>query len=199
MIQIINEEISYTSKNPDFSNFFFKRKGKEIKGRENIWQVIKAHENAIVTYDYFMGDSRYVPNLMDFSLLYDKTGEILEEVSDFFYTAQFKPHYLALLLELQNYTMREFDCVKYNTVDDIPTILNLAHTTTESGKNEVQVDFNLEKLQWEEYINDELKVVSKRDCLDDFIVELNNCSFEDIVSYILSIAEMEEEAELNVL
>lgn len=130
-------------------------------------------------------NKKYLCSLEDFMLMDKNTDELYKEVCDFFYKAQFKPHYLPLLEALQNYTMKEFDCVKYHTVDDIPNVINLAYTTTESGNTEVRVDFNLEKLQWEEYINEELKIVSKRNSLEDFINELNNCLFEDIVSDIL--------------
>lgn len=94
-----------------------------------------------------------------------------------------------LLKALQEYSLREFDDITYKSINDILDIINLAYTTTESGEHEVQVNFNLEKLQWEEYIDGELKRIEKRATLVEFISELNMCSFEDIVSEILFIAE----------
>lgn len=99
-----------------------------------------------------------------------------------------------LLKVLQRYEIREFDETSYHTIDDIEDVLNLGYTTTESEKHEVQVNFNLNKLQWEEYIDNDLKTISKRNSIEDFIKELSACSFDDIVSDILFMAEeMERE------
>lgn len=99
-----------------------------------------------------------------------------------------------LLEVLRAYELREFEETHYNTVEEIPTVISLAYTTTESEEHEVQVNFDTEKLEWQEYIDDELKIVSKRDSLEDFIKELSYASFDEIVSDILWMAqEMEEE------
>lgn len=100
-----------------------------------------------------------------------------------------------LLKVLQEYEMREFDETKHHTIKDIENILNLAYTTTSSEEHEVQVDFNIKELQWEEYIDGELKIVHKRNSLEEFIEELSMCSFDDIVSDILFMAEEMEEKE----
>lgn len=94
-----------------------------------------------------------------------------------------------LLKALQTYTKREFGTINYRTIDDITSIINVAQTTTKSGKKEIRVDFNLEKLQWEEYINNVLRIVIEYECLEDFIFTLNHCSFDSIVEDILDMAE----------
>lgn len=151
---------------------------------------------AIMSYqcNYAMLDNRkYLGSLEDVMLVYGVSTELYEEVCDFFYKLQFKPKYLKLLYVLQKYTYNEFRSIDYHTIDDIPNIINLAFTTTESGKSEVQVDFNLEQFQWEKYINGNLEMVIKSD-LKDFINELEDCSFEYIVSDILYLAEQKEGA-----
>lgn len=100
-----------------------------------------------------------------------------------------------LLEVLQEYELREFEETKHHTVDDIEDILNLAYTTTGNETHEVQVNFNIKELQWEEYIDGELKLVHKRNSLEEFIEELSGCSFDDIVSDILFMAEEMEEEE----
>ena len=100
-----------------------------------------------------------------------------------------------LLEVLRAYEIREFEETKHNTVEDIPTVINLAYTTTSSEKHEVQVNFDTEKLEWQEYIDNELKIVSKRNSLEEFINELSYASFDEIVSDILWMAEeLEEES-----
>lgn len=186
MIAIIGGKFYYKSKNDEFRSLCFKMDMNKIVDKKDIGFTIRVYKCVAGIYD-----REYIGDLESFICIYENTDELYEEVIDFFYSAQFKPHYLSLLKALQKYTMRGFGYVKYHTVDDIPNIINLAHTTTESGNTEVQVDFNLEKLQWEDYINRELKIVSKRNSLEGFINELNNCSFEDIVSDILYMAEKE--------
>lgn len=186
MIAIIGGKFYYKCKSDEFRSLCFKMDMDKIADKRDIGFKIRVYKCVAGIYD-----REYIGNLEDLICTYEKPDEIYEEVIDFFYCAQFKPHYLSLLGALQKYTMREFGCVKYHTVDDIPNVINLAYTTTESGNTEVQVDFNLEKLQWEDYINGELKTVSKRNSLEGFINELNNCSFEDIVSDILYMAEKE--------
>lgn len=120
-----------------------------------------------------------------------------EEVIDFFKSAIKKPDLLYLLQSLQDFEKKEYDDIFHNFIDDIEDIIPIAYTTVgEDEQYEIQVNFNLKKLQWEEYINDKLKNVSKRDSVEDFINELNTCSFDDIIRDIYHIAlDMEEREE----
>lgn len=97
---------------------------------------------------------------------------------------------LEVLLEvLNNYHEKEFDQKQvFKNIDDIPTIIPLAYTTSEDDKHEVQSNFNLEKLQWEEYIDGELMLVSKRVSLEEFIDEMMWSDYDSIISDILYLA-----------
>lgn len=94
---------------------------------------------------------------------------------------------LKRLLEVLNaYYEREFDNDNaFESIDDIPTIIPLAYTTSEDDKHEIQSNFNLDKLQWEEYIDEKLVLVDKRDSLEDFIDELSCADYDSIISDIL--------------
>lgn len=94
---------------------------------------------------------------------------------------------LEKLLEAINaYYEQEFGNVNaFESIDDIPTIIQLAYTTSENNKHEVQSYFNLDNLQWEEYVDDKLILVDKRDSLGDFIDELNCADYDSIISDIL--------------
>lgn len=120
-----------------------------------------------------------------------------EEVIDFFRGVIKKPDLLYLLQSLQEFEAREYDSMSYNSIDDIEDIIPIAYTTAgEDEQYEIQCNFNLKKLQWEEYINGELKNVSRRGSLKEFIDELNTCSFDDIIRDIYHIAlDMEEREE----
>lgn len=120
-----------------------------------------------------------------------------EEVIDFFKGAIKKPDLLYLLASLQEFEEREYNSMSYNSIDDIEDIIPIAYTTVgEDEQYEIQCNFNLKKLQWEEYINGELKNVSRRGSLKEFIDELNTCSFDDIIRDIYHIAlDMEEREE----
>ena len=97
-----------------------------------------------------------------------------------------------LLEVLNDYMRREFDD-EYQSVNDIPDVIPLGYTTSDEETHEVQVDFDLTSLEWKEYIDDELKIVSKRDSIEDFIDEIDGLSFDSVVSDILWMAnEMEE-------
>ena len=101
-----------------------------------------------------------------------------------------------LLKTLQDYQSREFDEISCKSIDDIEDVIPIAYTTCgEDEQYELQCNFNIEKLQWEEYINDELKNVSKRNSIEDFIEELEDCEFDDIIRDIYGIALDMEEAE----
>ena len=100
-----------------------------------------------------------------------------------------------LLEVLNDYMRREFDD-EYQSVNDIPDVIPLGYTTSDEETHEVQVDFDLTSLEWKEYIDSELKIVSKRDSIEDFIDELDGLSFDSVVSDILWMAnEMEEKEE----
>ena len=100
-----------------------------------------------------------------------------------------------LLEVLNDYMRREFDD-EYQSVNDIPDVIPLGYTTSDEETHEVQVDFDLTSLEWKEYIDGELKIVSKRDSIEDFIDELDGLSFDSVVSDILWMAnEMEEKEE----
>lgn len=100
-----------------------------------------------------------------------------------------------LLKVLNDYMRREFDD-EYQSVNDIPDVIPLGYTTSDEETHEVQVDFDLTSLEWKEYIDGELKIVSKRDSIEDFIDELDGLSFDSVVSDILWMAnEMEEKEE----
>ena len=100
-----------------------------------------------------------------------------------------------LLEVLNDYMRREFDD-EYQSVDDIPDVIPLGYTTSDEETHEVQVDFDLTSLEWKEYIDGELKIVSKRDSIEDFIDELDGLRFDEVVSDILWMAnEMEEKEE----
>ena len=100
-----------------------------------------------------------------------------------------------LLEVLNDYMRREFDD-EYKSVDDIPDVIPLGYTTSDEETHEVQVDFDLTSLEWKEYIDGELKIVSKRDSIEDFIDELDGLRFDEVVSDILWMAnEMEEKEE----
>lgn len=100
-----------------------------------------------------------------------------------------------LLEVLNDYMRKEFDD-EYQSVNDIPDVIPLGYTTSDEETHEVQVDFDLTSLEWKEYIDGELKIVSKRDSIEDFIDELDGLSFDSVVSDILWMAnEMEEKEE----
>lgn len=105
-----------------------------------------------------------------------------------------------LLKALQDYEEREFGETSHNSIDDIKNIIPIAYTTVgDDEQYEIQVNFNLEKLQWEEYINGELKHTDKRDSIESFISELESCEFDDIIRDIYAIAlDMEEEEKPKV-
>ena len=101
-----------------------------------------------------------------------------------------------LLKALNAYSMREFDNPMYETVEDIPQVLELAYTTTEDDKYEVQVNFDLNDLSWKEYIDNTLWRVERHTTLQEFIDEIEYASFDEIVSDTLYDAEhMHEEEE----
>ena len=98
-----------------------------------------------------------------------------------------------LLESVQNYYERELN--DYDKIEKLGKVINLAYTTTGSGKHEVQVDFDIDKLEWQEYIDGQLMIVKRRRSIEEFINELNDCSFNSITDNILFMAEEIEENE----
>ena len=98
-----------------------------------------------------------------------------------------------LLESVQNYYERELN--DYDKIEKLNNVINLAYTTTVSGKHEVQVDFDIEKLEWQEYIDGQLMIIKRRRSIEEFINELNDCSFNSITDNILFMAEEMEENE----
>ncbi len=102
-----------------------------------------------------------------------------------------------LLYALQNFFEREYD-QEIQSLDEFLSIIPIAYTTTENETLEVQVNFNLKKLQWEEFIGDELVYVHERNSLEEFINEIENATFDEIVSDILYEAnERERKCEIK--
>lgn len=67
-------------------------------------------------------------------------------------------------------------------IDKLPDdgIVHLAYTETCAGQ-EIQVDFDINNLKYLNYIDGELVLEEKRDSIQEFIVEIANCGFSDIV------------------
>lgn len=87
-----------------------------------------------------------------------------------------------LLKALQEHSLREFGDITYKSIDDIPNVIDLAYAMIgEEEEHEVQIDFDLKRLQWKEYIDYELKRTKQYTSLDEFINKLKICTFEDIV------------------
>ena len=94
-----------------------------------------------------------------------------------------------LLDVLNEYSWREFERSMFESVDEIPTVISLAWTTVgDDNEYEIQCNFNIEKLQWEEYVNGELVIVERRDSIEDFIAEIECCDFNDIIRDVYGIA-----------
>lgn len=85
-----------------------------------------------------------------------------------------------MLKALQEYSLREFDDITYKSIFDIPDIISLAYTIMGDEEHEVQIDFDLKRLQWKEYIDYELKRTKQYTSLDEFINKLKRCAYEDI-------------------
>ena len=87
-----------------------------------------------------------------------------------------------LLKALQEYSLREFDDITYKSIFDIPNVIDLAYAMIgEEEEHEVQIDFDLKRLQWKEYIDYEPKRTKQYTSLDEFINKLKRCAYEDIV------------------
>ena len=85
---------------------------------------------------------------------------------------------------LNDYYVSEFDSEA--VVSKLPedSILHLAYTTYDFGdgqEKDVQVDFDLKRLVFQNYIDSVLVLEEKRDSIADFLEELLSCSFEDVI------------------
>lgn len=85
-----------------------------------------------------------------------------------------------LINALNNYFVSEFgeDAI----IDKLPNdrIVHLAYTVNDDGA-EIQVDFDIKNLKYLNYIDDELVLEEKRTNIQEFIKEIENCSFSDII------------------
>ena len=93
-----------------------------------------------------------------------------------------------LLKAYNEYTYREFES---ESLKELPFILDLAFTSTESGKQNVQVKYDILLEQINEYINNTL-INSYEVSVEDFTKDLASISFEGIISDILFEAEERE-------
>lgn len=76
------------------------------------------------------------------------------------------------------------------SIQDIPEdgILHLACTTYELGdgvEREIRVVFDLKSLKYLNYIDGELVLEEQRDCLSDFINEIDVCDFDDVIRSVV--------------
>ncbi len=90
-----------------------------------------------------------------------------------------------LIDALNKYFVSEFG--EDSEIKTIPEdgIIHLAYTTYDFGdgkEREMQVDFDLTKLKYLGYIEDKLVLEEPRDSVQDFIKEIDCCSFDDIIS-----------------
>ena len=84
------------------------------------------------------------------------------------------------------YLEREFG----ESIQDIPEdgIIHLAYTTYDFGdgiERDIQVDFDLNSLKYLNYIDNELVLEEPRDCLSDFIDEIEGCGFDDMIRSVV--------------
>ena len=94
-----------------------------------------------------------------------------------------------LLEVLNDYGLREFNEILYERVEDIPPIIPIAYTTTENGKHEVNVYFDIETFRWLNFVDGDLKLVTKLNSLEDFIEDMEYADFDCMIFDILCIAE----------
>lgn len=91
-----------------------------------------------------------------------------------------------------NYCWREYGEYPYDRNKEYPEsciheggVLPVCFTTYEFDEDskythEIQINFNLRTMCWENYIDDELILSQPRD-LETLIAELNGCGFDDII------------------
>lgn len=161
---------------------------KEYRNKSLIMRTDKASHKFIVC-SYYDGESwtwgHYFEDIDDALNYFNETAGLAEQ----------RKQKERLLKALQDYEEKEFGEILSKSINDIKDIIPLAYTTEgENEQYEIQVNFNLSELQWEEYINGELKRVDKRDSIDDFVKELNSCSFDDVISEVsFNALNMEEQ------
>ena len=96
-----------------------------------------------------------------------------------------------LLNSFNSFNVREYgDNAYIETFDDFlekysDGVIHLAYTTYGDDEQfEIQIDFNLNKMRYEEYIDNELFInpneVYDRS-FDEFCDEIENCNFEDLI------------------
>lgn len=84
------------------------------------------------------------------------------------------------------YLEREFG----ESIQDIPEdrIIHLAYTTYDFGdgiERDIQVDFDMNSLKYLNYIDWKLVLEEPRDCLSDFIDEIEGCGFDDMIRSVV--------------
>lgn len=85
-----------------------------------------------------------------------------------------------LIDALNNYLVSGFG--EDAMIDKLPDdgIIHLAYTTNDAGE-EIQVDFDINNLKYLNYVDDELVLEEKRDSIQEFIMEIENCGFGDVI------------------
>lgn len=96
-----------------------------------------------------------------------------------------------LLEVLNSYSENEFNQKGYGSIEEIPVVIPMGYTTSDFGQYEVQVNFDTEKLEWQEYIDGELKIVLKENSIEEFI-NVDVLRFDEIVADILYMANERE-------
>ena len=89
-----------------------------------------------------------------------------------------------LLKAINCYFVKEFDdkAILKKLPED--GIIHLAYTTYDFGvdkEHEIQVDFDLNNLRYLNYIDGILVIIEERVSLSDFIEEIENCDFDDVI------------------
>lgn len=89
-----------------------------------------------------------------------------------------------LLKAINSYFLKEFDEKAMIAAFPEDGIIHLAYTTYEfddGTEHELQVDFDLKSLSYLNYIDSILVLKQERESLSDFIEEIVNCDFDDII------------------
>ena len=93
-----------------------------------------------------------------------------------------------LLMAINCYMEREFE----DSLEALPEdgIIHLAYTTYDFGdgeEHEVQVDFDMNAMEYRNYIDDELALTEDRESLDEVAEEISCCGFDDIIRQVVHI------------
>lgn len=89
-----------------------------------------------------------------------------------------------LLKAINSYFVKEFDEKAMIAALPEDGIIHLSYTTYEfddGTEHELQVDFDLKSLSYLNYIDSILVLKEERESLSDFIEEIVNCDFDDII------------------